>query len=85
MQNQTQNTEHTVSAVSGIKDPKIMKFGDYDVISKTAYDGKIKKDEVKYEEYAKQLGKKHSKYYTTQADAEDFYLVYRVAEKLMEY
>ncbi len=83
LQNQTQNTEHTVSAVSGIKDPKIMKFGDYDVISKTAYDGKIKKDEVKYEEYAKQLGKKHSKYYTTQADAEDFYLVYRVAEKLI--
>lgn len=66
-----------------VKDPKIMKFGNYDKIPADKYNAKIKKDEVKYEEYAKQLGKKHSKYYTTQADAEDFYTVYRVAEKLI--
>lgn len=66
-----------------LKDPHIMKFGNYDIISKDKYDAKMKKDEVKYEEYAAQLGKKHSKYYTTQADAEDFYTVYRVAEKLI--
>lgn len=66
-----------------IKDPHIMKFGHYDIISKDKYNAKLKKDETKYEEYATQLGKKHSKYYTTQADAEDFYKVYRVTEKLI--
>lgn len=75
-------TTNTV-ALSNIKDPKIMKFGNYEIISKSKYDEKLKKDEAKYEEYAKLLGKKHSKYYTTQADAEDFYQVYRVAEKLI--
>ena len=66
-----------------IKDPHIMKFGNYEKISKSKYDEKLKKDEAKYEEYAVQLGKKHSKYYTTQADAEDFYKIYRVAEKII--
>ena len=66
-----------------IKDPHIMKFGEYEKISKAKYDEKLKKDEAKYEEYAIQLGKKHSKYYTTQADAEDFYKIYRVAEKII--
>ena len=66
-----------------IKDPKIMKFGNYEKISKDKYNAKLKKDEAKYEEYAKRLGMKHSKYYTTQADAEDFYKLYRVAEKLI--
>ena len=66
-----------------IKDPKIMKFGHYDKISSDKYNAKLKKDEAKYEDYAKQLSKKRSKYYTTQADAEDFYKVYRVAEKLI--
>ena len=66
-----------------LKDPHIMKFGNYDIISKDKYNAKLKKDETKYEDYAEQLGKKHSKYYTTQADAEDFYKVYRVAERLI--
>ena len=66
-----------------LKDPHIMKFGHYDIISTDKYNAKIKKDETKYKDYAEQLGKKHSKYYTTQADAEDFYTVYRVAEKII--
>ena len=85
-----QNKEQPIVAVQTpisrniqIKDPKIMKFGNYKKISKANYDAKLKKDEVKYEEYAKQLGKKHSKYYTTQADAEDYYKIYRVAERLI--
>ena len=73
----------TLPANFTIKDPKIMKFGDYEKISKDKYNAKLKKDEAKYEDYAIQLGKKHSKYYTTQADAEDFYKVYRVAERLI--
>ncbi len=60
-----------------------MKFGDYKEISKAKYEEKLKKDEEKYKEYAVSLGKKHSSRYTTQADAEDFYTVYRVAEKLI--
>ena len=61
-----------------LKDPKIMKFGNYEQISEKNYNAKLKKDEESYEKYAAQLWKKHSKYYTTQADAEDFYSVYRV-------
>ena len=83
IQNKTENLD-TVSVVpANIKDPHIMKFGDYDKIPKAQYNEKLKKDEVKYKEYAAQLGKKHSSRYTTQADAEDFYTVYRVAEKLI--
>ena len=84
LQNNNQKTGQISTTFTGnIKDPHIMKFGNYEKISKAKYDEKLKKDEAKYEEYALQLGKKHSKYYTTQADAEDFYKVYRVAEKLI--
>jgi len=83
LQNKQTNITPVSVSVLNIKDPKIMKFGNYDKIPKDKYDEKLKKDEIKYEEYAIQLGKKHSKYYTTQADAEDFYKVYRVAEKII--
>ena len=83
LQTNTQETMVTKTANAGIKDPKIMKFGNYEKISKDKYNAKLKKDEAKYEEYAVQLGKKHKTYYTTQADAEDFYAVYRIAEKLI--
>ncbi len=84
LQNNNQKIGQIAPKYSGnIKDPHIMKFGNYEKIPKTKYDEKLKKDEAKYEEYAVQLGKKHSKYYTTQADAEDFYKVYRIAEKLI--
>lgn len=83
VQNRTQNYDVASVLPANIKDPHIMKFGEYDKISKTQYNEKLKKDEVKYKEYAVQLGKKHSTRYTTQADAEDFYTVYRVAEKII--
>lgn len=83
LQNKTQPEKNIVANVKNIKDPKIMKFNNHDDINKNQYDEKIKKDDTKYEVYAKQLSKKHSKYYTTQADAEDFYKIYRVAEKLI--
>lgn len=69
--------------ILGIKDPKIMKIGNYQKIDEKAYNQKLKSDEVKYEEYSKFLGKKASKQYRTQADAEDFYKLYRVAEKII--
>jgi len=83
LQNEQKNITPVSVARLDIKDPKIMKFGHYDKIATDKYNAKLKEDEEKYEEYARQLGKKHSKYYTTQADAEDFYKVYRVAERLI--
>ena len=81
--NRTQNFDITSVTPANIKDPHIMKFGDYKNIPAADYNAKLKQDEVKYKEYEKQMAKKHSKYYTTQADTEDFYIVYRVAEKLI--
>ena len=83
LQNTTENFSYNSVVAANIKDPHIMQFGDYKKIPKEEYNKKLKKDEVKYEEYAVQLGRKHSKYYTTQADAEDFYKVYRVAERII--
>ena len=84
-QNQVQTPSVSTNSlnVSNIKDPKIMKIGNYEKIGKTEFDEKIKNDEQKYNEYAKLLGKKHSKYYTTQADTEDYYKIYRIAEKII--
>ncbi len=83
IQNKTQDFGMNYDKTVNVKDPHIMKFGDYEKISKAQYDEKLKKDEAKYKEYAAQLSRKHSTYYTTQADSEDFYVVYRVAEKLI--
>ena len=73
----------TVNTTLTIKDPKIMKFGNYEKISEEQYNKKLKEDEKIYKEYEKVLGKTASKHYKTQADAFDFYRVYRVAEKLI--
>ena len=66
-----------------IKDPKIMKFGNYETVSQADYNKKLKSDEKKYGDIKKNLAKSASKHYKTQADAADFYKVYRVAEKLI--
>ena len=66
-----------------VKDPHIMKFGDYKKISKADYDAKIKKDEEEYKKIFSGMSKKSSKAYKTQVDAEDYYKVYRVAEKII--
>ena len=81
--NRAQNFDIASVTPTNIKDPHIMKFGDYKNVPDADYNAKLKQDEVKYKEYEKQMSKKHSKYYTTQADTEDFYIVYRVAEKLI--
>ena len=83
VQNRTQDFDIASITPANIKDPHIMKFGDYKKIPAADYNAKLKQDDVKYKEYEKALSKKHSKYYTTQADSEDFYTVYRVAEKLI--
>jgi len=84
LQNRTNNiAQSNIASNIQIKDPKIMKFGDYEIIPQDKLDKKLKQDEAKYKEYEKILSKKHSTYYTTQADTEDFYKVYRIAERLI--
>lgn len=66
-----------------IKDPKIMKFGNYEKVSKTKYDEKIKADEKEYAKIAKSLGIRTVDNYNAQAKGEDYYKVYRIAEKMI--
>lgn len=83
LQNQNIQLYPKTVATLNIKDPKIMKFGNYEKISNEKYNAKIKADEKIYSEYEKDLKKSASKHYKTQADAADFYRVYRVAENLI--
>ena len=83
LQNQNIQITPVLFSTKNIKDPKIMKFGNYEKISDEKYNAKIKADEKKYAEYQKVLRKSASKHYKTQADAVDYYKVYRVAEKLI--
>ena len=77
------NVTQNMTANYNIKDPKIMKFGHYDKITDSQYSTKMKQDEKKYEENRKALSKTASKHYKTQADAADFYRLYRIADKLI--
>lgn len=67
----------------GIKDPKIIKLGDYEVISKTKYDAKMKSDDVQYAKIAKSLGIRTIDNYNAQAKGEDYYKIYRIAERII--
>ena len=80
---QTQPQLNAVTNLPALKDPKIMKFGDYKKISKTDYDLKLKKDEAEYKKTQTAMLKKSSKAYKTQANPEDYYKIYRIAEKII--
>ena len=66
-----------------IKDPKLLKIGDYKEISDSQYQEKLAKDENEYAKIAKSLHARKADNYNSQAYAEDFYKVYRVAERLI--
>lgn len=84
VQNENNNTcQITVSSNLSIKDPKIMNFGDYKKINNTDFEAKIKKDNIEYKKYHNLMAKKVSKAYKTQADSDDYYKIYRVAEKII--
>lgn len=83
LQNQNYQFTPVVKANINIKDPHILKLGNYDVISDKDYNNKLKADEKEYKEVKKVLSKTASKHYKTQADSADFYKVYRVAEKII--
>lgn len=69
--------------VSKIKDPKIMKFGNYEKVDNSKYNAKVKSDEAEYEKIAKSLGIRTVDNYNAQAKGEDYYKIYRIAEKII--
>lgn len=66
-----------------IKDPKLLKIGDYKEISDAQYKAKIAQDEQEYAKISKSLHARKTDNYNSQAYAEDFYKVYRIAERLI--
>jgi len=66
-----------------IKDPKLFNFGNYKEISDNDFNKKIKKDEIEYAKISKFLSGRTIDFYNSQAESDDFYMVYRIAEKII--
>lgn len=66
-----------------LKDPKLIKLGGYDEKTISKYDEKIKKDELEYKKIEKFLKSKKTDDYNSQAYPEDFYMIYRIAERII--
>ena len=66
-----------------LKDPKLVKIGNYKEISNADYKAKIAKDNAKYKEVSKFLTSRKVDDYNVQAYGEDFYKIYRIAEKII--
>lgn len=66
-----------------IKDPKLIKLGGYKEISDAQYKAKLAKDNLEYAKINNFLLTRKVDNYNTQAYGEDFYKVYRIAEKLI--
>jgi len=68
---------------NNIKDPKLLKLGDYQEITDLKYKEKLAKDEQEYKQIEKNLHSRKTDNYNSQAYSEDFYKVYRIAEKII--
>ena len=66
-----------------LKDPHILKCGDYEIDNNTEYKAKLKEDEQQYKVFEKNLKKVKLSNYNAQAYGNDYYKVYRVAEKII--
>ena len=66
-----------------IKDPKLIKLDGYKEISDVQYKAKLAKDNIEYAKINKFLITRKIDNYNTQAYGEDFYKVYRIAEKII--
>lgn len=66
-----------------IKDPKLIKLGDYEEISSADFKSKKAKDEAEYKKIADFLAKSKVSEYHMQAYGKDFYHVYRIAERII--
>lgn len=79
------NKKITISTTNkmDIKDPKIMKIGNYEPIDNKKYAEKISEDEINYKKIAKSLSVRNVDNYNAQAKGEDYYKVYRITEKII--
>lgn len=69
--------------VSNIKDPKLIKIGNYQDIPKAKYEAKIAKDNVNYAKINKNFASSRTDNYHRQAYADDFYRIYNICEKII--
>ena len=68
---------------SYIKDPKIFKLKDYHEIDDAQYQAKLKADDKIYNQYKKSIFKGEIFNYNAKANGEDYYKVYRIAERII--
>ena len=68
---------------SYIKDPKIFKLADYKDVDEAKYEAKLKADEKIYNQYKKSIFKGEIFSYNAKANGEDYYKVYRIAERII--
>ena len=73
----------TTTKNSEIKDPKLIKLDGYKIISDNQYKAKLATDEISYRTVQKFLASRKIDNYNTQAYSEDFYKVYRIAERII--
>ena len=66
-----------------LKNPKLIKLGGYDDKTIAKYDEKIKKDELEYKKIEKFIRSKKTDDYNSQAYPNDFYMIYRIAERII--
>ena len=66
-----------------VKDPKIFRVNDFTPVSNADYTKKISADNVKYAKIEKDFLSRKTDNYNGQAYGEDFYRVYRIAERMI--
>ncbi len=74
---------NTYSSKDALKDPHLMHIGVYEKIDQDAYDKKIRQDYIEYKKIAKTFGIRNLDNYDAQAKGEDYYRIYRIAEKII--
>jgi len=79
----SQNNKSTYQKAGNIKTPKILIIGDYKKIEKDKYNEKISSDDEQYAQIAKRFGVRNVDNYNAQAKGEDYYKLYRIAEKII--
>lgn len=72
-----------VNKVASLKDPQLIKLSGYEDISSADLKSKLAKDNAEYQKVSKYLASKKINEYYMQAYSEDFYRVYRIAEKII--
>ncbi|MBP3821119.1 M48 family metallopeptidase [bacterium] len=77
------NKELPVNINFEIKDPKLLKLDSYEKINSLDLKKKITEDEVVYSQIHKSLCKRTIDNYDAQAKGEDYYKIYRIAERII--